>query len=74
LPFVHWGSYERIKLRLYIERYSDPNGIGARVLAKAIDLSEVLRKSVIIPLRSYGLKVIGPHAGFDRALPEANGA
>lgn len=74
LPFVHWSQYERTKLELYIERYGDPDGVAACVLANLVDLLSLLRKSVVLPLPSYGLKVVDEYVGFRRKLEEANGA
>ena len=31
IPFVHWASYERAKINLYLDRYGDRDGIAARV-------------------------------------------
>jgi predicted RecB family nuclease len=74
LRFVHWSNYERSKLTLYAERYGDPDGTAARVLDRLVDLLDVVRKSVVLPLPSYGLKVIEKYVGFERKLPESGGA
>jgi predicted RecB family nuclease len=73
IPFVHWASYEKTYLRRYIERYGDPDGVAARVIANLLDLLPVARESVILPVPSFSLKVIEQHVGFKRGLPEGNG-
>ena len=74
LRFVHWSPYEPAKLRTYIGRYGDPDGIAARILESSIDLLALLRASVALPLPSYSLKYVDEYVGFRRGLPEANGA
>ncbi|MCK5241979.1 PD-(D/E)XK nuclease family protein, partial [bacterium] len=32
IPFVHWHHYERTNVKMYIERFGDPDGIAERVL------------------------------------------
>jgi hypothetical protein len=55
IPFVHWGSYERAKLRLYLDRYGDRDGTAARLLDQLVDLLDVVRESVVFPLPSLSL-------------------
>src|SRR6202162_795923 len=74
IPFVHWGSYERTKLQLYVDRYGDLDGIAARLLDRLVTLLDVVRASVVFPLPSLSLKVIEKHVGFTRKLSETNGA
>ena len=74
LRFIHWSPYEPSKLRTYVDRYGDPDGIAARVLANSVDLLAALRGSVALPLPSYSLKYVDEYVGFRRRLPEANGA
>jgi predicted RecB family nuclease len=73
ISLVHWSSYERTYLRKYIDRYGDPDGIAARVLANLLDLFTITRDSVILPVPSFSLKVIEQYVGYRRKLPEANG-
>jgi predicted RecB family nuclease len=73
LRFVHWGSYERTKVRQYAELHGDPDGTAARVLERLLDLFEIVRKSFALPLPSYGLKRVGEYVGFRRRLPEGRG-
>src|SRR3974377_1553265 len=64
IPFVHWHHYERVWLDKYIERYGDLDGIAARVCANLFDLLPITKKSVILPLPSYSLKVVEKYIGF----------
>ena len=69
IPFVHWAAYERSKLRLYLERYGDHDGIAARVQANLLDLLRVTAKSVCLPLPTRSLKEVEKFVGFKRQLP-----
>lgn len=73
IPFVHWASYEKTYLAKYIQRYGDPDGIAARVMANLLDLLSITRASVILPVPSFSLKVIEQYVGYQRKLPEGNG-
>ena len=73
LPFIHWSSYEKTKLKTYIERYGDPDGIGARVKRNLKDLFGLTKKALVLPCYSYSLKQVEKLAGYRRLLPEAAG-
>ena len=73
VAFVHWGSYERTKVKRYAELHGDPDGTAARILERLLDLFEVVRRSFALPLPSYGLKLVGDYVGFRRKLPEGRG-
>jgi predicted RecB family nuclease len=87
LPFVCWSHHERTRVKEYMNRYGDLSlplpagegrgeghpGVAARVLANLVDLLEVFRKSVVLPLPSYSLKVVEKFVGFERTLSEASG-
>lgn len=73
IPFVHWHHYEKTKLKLYIERYGDPDGIAAAVLANLFDLLPATQKAVALPLPSYSLKVVEKYVGFKRSQTEYGG-
>lgn len=71
--FAHWSAYERTQIRKYVEKYGDPDGIAGRVLDNLYDLLPVVQDSLVIPLPSYGLKLIERMAGYERRVPEAGG-
>ncbi len=73
LKFIHWGSYEKDKLRSYTERHADPDDVAAHVLENCVDLLNLVRSSVVLPLPSYSLKVVERFVGFERRLAEMNG-
>lgn len=73
LPFVHWAAYERGMLDLYLERYGDRDGIGARVRANLLDLLPITREAVAVPLSGYGLKRVETLTGYRRRLEGAGG-
>jgi predicted RecB family nuclease len=51
-----------------------PPGTADRVLERLIDLLTVVRTSVVLPLPSYGLKVVEKFVGFRRRLAEYQGS
>jgi predicted RecB family nuclease len=72
IPFVHWHHYERVKIDGYIARFG-ASPIADRVKANLLDLLPITRKSVILPLSSYSLKVVEQYVGFQRTLEEYGG-
>lgn len=73
IPFIHWNHYERVKVEAYIDRYGDPRAIAERVLQNCLDLLPVTKKSVVLPVPSYSLKVIEKLAGFSRSMDAFGG-
>lgn len=73
IPFVHWHHYERVKLKLYVSRFGDRNGIAARVERNLLDLLPITQTSVALPLPSYSLKVVEHYVGFRRTQEEYGG-
>jgi len=73
VPFVHWSPYERTQVRKYVGKFGDPDGVAARVLECLRDLHTVVDEALIIPVPSYGLKLIERVAGYERTMPEAGG-
>jgi predicted RecB family nuclease len=73
IPFVHWAAYEKTYLTEYIKRYGDEDGIAARVKANLLDLLPIARDSVVLPVPSFSLKVIGKYVGFKRTQTEYGG-
>jgi predicted RecB family nuclease len=74
VPFVHWATYERVKIDMYINRYGDPDGIAARVKANLLDLLPITREAVAVPVGSYGLKEIETLTGYERQLTDYGGS
>lgn len=66
IPFIHWHHYERTRVRTYVKRYGDINGIAARVNTNLKDLLPLTRNSLAIPEPSYSLKVVEKLTGFTR--------
>jgi hypothetical protein len=69
VPFVHWASYERSRLRMYIRRFGDRGGVAGRVERNLLDLLPVTRESVALPLPSYGLKVVEKYVANEYQPP-----
>jgi len=73
IPFIHWASYERTKVKLYKERYGDPQGIAERVLHNLVDLLPLTKKAMVIARPSYSLKVVEKLASFKRTQDNYGG-
>ena len=73
IPFVHWASYEKTKINLYVSRYGDRDGTAARVLSNLLDLYPITYDSIAVPASSYGLKEIEKLTGFERQFTDAGG-
>jgi predicted RecB family nuclease len=73
IPFVHWASYERTKVDLYVGRYGDHDGIAARVRRNLLDLLPITYESMALPTSSYSLKQVEQITGFERRLTDAGG-
>ena len=73
VPFVHWAGYEKSKIKTYIERHGDRDGIARRVLCNCFDLLQAVRDAYALPVPSYSLKVIEGLAGYTRTMEEYGG-
>jgi len=73
IPFVHWATYERTLLDVYIKRFGDESGIAARVKKNLLNLLPIVEGCIVLPLPSYSLKVIEKHVGFKRTQDEYGG-
>ncbi|MCK4395482.1 TM0106 family RecB-like putative nuclease [candidate division WOR-3 bacterium] len=73
IPFIHWHHYEKTKVKLYIERYSDPDEVAQRVLDNLVDLHPLTKKAIVLAEPSYSLKVVEQLAGFERTQDEYGG-
>lgn len=67
IPFLHWANYERAQITDYLTRYGDANGVGVRLLDNLVDLLQVVREGITLPVRSYSLKVVEGYVGFRRS-------
>jgi predicted RecB family nuclease len=73
LPLIHWSAYEKTQLRKYVDKYGDVDGVAARIERNLYDLYPIAQRSVVLPLPSYGLKLVERYAGFTRKLNETGG-
>jgi len=73
IRFVHWASYEKTLIKLYVNRFGDDTGTAARVLNNLLDLLPITEDSIVLPLPSYSLKVIEKYIGFKRTQDEYGG-
>lgn len=73
LKFIHWADYERRQIQSYMARYGDKDDTAKHLLSNLVDLLETTRKSVGLPLSSYGLKEIEKYIGFKRSQEEFGG-
>jgi len=74
IRFVHWHHYERVHIEQYVDRYGDPEGVAARVLANLLDLLPITKGAIALPLPSYSLKVVEEYVGFKRTQDEFGGS
>ncbi len=73
IPFVHWHHYEQVRIKTYMSRYGDPDGVAARVQANLLDLLPITQNSLALPLPSYSLKVVEKYVGYKRKMDEYGG-
>ena len=73
LPFLHWASYEKTKVNLYLERYGDNDGTGVQVLTNLTDLLAMTQRAFALPDPTYSLKVLEQRAGYNRTMEEYGG-
>lgn len=67
IQIVHWAPYERVRLDASIERFGDPDGTATWVRGQLLDLLPIVKESVVLPVPTYGLKVIEQFIGFERS-------
>lgn len=73
IPFIHWHHYETTKVKSYVDRYGDRDGIAQRVLDHCVDLLRITRDALVLPEYSYSLKVVEKRAGFERTMTDYGG-
>ncbi len=69
----HFGDYEPARLSLLESRYGGSPALE-RFRSALVDLNEIIKDAVVLPLYFYGLKDIGAYIGFDRSGKIAGGA
>ncbi len=72
LAVYHFGSYEISRLSLLAQKYGGSPAVD-RFRAAMVDLAEVVKGSVILPLHFYSLKDIGRYLGIDRGSDISTG-
>lgn len=73
IPFVHWHHYESTNLKMYVNRFGDPDGVAQRVKDNLSDLLPITQRSIALPISSYSLKVVEKYVGYVRSLEEYGG-
>jgi predicted RecB family nuclease len=68
----HFGSYERRFLKR-MRRSARRKGPVDRLLARAVDVSGLIRSNVYFPVYANGLKDVAGHLGFAWSDPDASG-
>ncbi len=61
----HYGSYEVAALRKLMERYNPDDERVLAMFDRMIDLQKVIKHNVVLPLRGYSLKDVGPWLGYE---------
>ncbi|MFA6603820.1 MAG: TM0106 family RecB-like putative nuclease [Patescibacteria group bacterium] len=69
----HYGTYELSRLAILERRYGGSTALD-RFRAALVDLNEVVKANLILPLYFYGLKQIGNYIGFARSKQVAGGS
>ncbi len=69
----HFGDYEPARLELLSARHGGSPALE-RFRSALVDLNEIVKDAVVLPLYFYGLKDIGAYIGFSRSGRIAGGA
>ena len=72
LVVYHYGTYEQARLTIFESRYGGAPAL-ARFRAAMVDLNEIVKDCVVLPLYFYGIKNIGQYLGFERSKKIAGG-
>jgi predicted RecB family nuclease len=73
ISILHWSHHEHTQVKKYLGKYGDPHGLAARVTANMYDLLPVVQAALVLPIPSYGLKLVERLSGYVRTMPEVNG-
>ena len=68
----HFGTFERVRLAALEGKYGGSVPLNT-FFDRMVDLNEVVKDSVVLPLYFYGIKNIGQYIGFDRSGSIAGG-
>jgi predicted RecB family nuclease len=71
----HYSPYERIKLDSFQRKYGleQKDAVGI-FRSRMVDLFPIVKQSVVVPARGYGLKKIAPFVGLKYSASNAGGA
>ena len=59
IRFVHWHSYEKTLINMYVKLYGDDShGTAAEVVELLLDLLPITKRAVAIPAPGYSLKLV----------------
>ena len=71
----HYAEYEKTHLKVLFERYGGDENLFGEINYSLVDLRNVIRRSVYLPLLKYSLKYVARHLGFEWEVgDEASGA
>lgn len=71
----HYSSYEKTKLSSLENKYGVVEGDALNYFKeRMVDLLPIVKKTVILPSRGYGLKYVAPFAGHGYTAKNAGGA
>lgn len=71
----HYSSYEKTKLDTLEGKYGLARGDAVRIFrTRMFDLLPVVKQSVVVPVRGYGLKRLAPFVGVKYSASNAGGA
>jgi predicted RecB family nuclease len=73
ISILHWSHHEHTQVKKYVGKYGDPHGLAARIIANMYDLLPVVQEALVLPIPSYGLKLVERLPGYVRTMPEVNG-
>ena len=66
-PFVHWATYEKTKINLYVDKFGDRDGFAESLIERnLLNLLPVTENAFALPLPSYSLKVVEKYVGYER--------
>ncbi|MFZ0739919.1 MAG: TM0106 family RecB-like putative nuclease [Candidatus Acidiferrales bacterium] len=71
----HYSSYESAKLNSLERKYGTQEKDAVTIFRnRMVDLCPIVKETVVLPTRSYGLKAVAPFAGIKYSAKDAGGA